>query len=193
VANVKKFPFNDLANVKKIPSILLEYIPPLAGTINCKKIPRDFEYVVFTAYIPKGICIVGSQLGQILLLKNNDFKLGDMKKYDMLAPHYYLTKSIQKKPCLISQPWIKGLVQSTMRNVMKILHFFHHREVNDCDKILLSCYHGGYLWLDKRITMDLMMIHQITGLSVKGIDPQKFYPRKASDHSLAQRIKEAYK
>jgi hypothetical protein len=54
---------SDMANVKKIPSILPDYIPPLAGTVNHDIIPRDFEYYVFTVYILKGICIVGSQLG----------------------------------------------------------------------------------------------------------------------------------
>jgi hypothetical protein len=37
-----------------------------------------------------------------------------------------------------------------------------------------------------------VLIHLITGLSMQGLDPQKFYPRKASYLSLAQRIKEAY-
>jgi hypothetical protein len=147
---------------------------------------------LFTAYILKGIRVVGSQLGQIPLLKNNDFNLGDRKNYAMLAPHRYLMKSTGKKPRLISQPWIKGLAQSTVLNVMKIPHFGHHQEVNACVKLLLSCYHGGYLWLDQRITVDLMLIHQITGLSMKGPDPQQFYPGKASDRSLAQCIKEAY-
>jgi hypothetical protein len=68
---------SNLANVKQIPSILLEYISPLVGVVNHDSIPRDFEYSVFTAYIPKGIRIVGSQLGQIPLLKHNDFNLGD--------------------------------------------------------------------------------------------------------------------
>jgi hypothetical protein len=58
-----------------------------------------------------------------------------------------------------------------MLNVMKIHHFGHHQEVNACVKLLLSFYHVRYLWLDRRITMDLMLIHQIIGLSVKGSDP----------------------
>jgi hypothetical protein len=37
-----------------------------------------------------------------------------------------------------------------------------------------------------------MLIHWITVLSVKGPDPQQFYPGKDSDRSLSQRIKEAY-
>jgi hypothetical protein len=87
----------DLANVKQIPSILPDYIPPLAGMVNRDNIPRDYEYTLITAYIPKGIRVVGSQLGQIPLLKNNDFNLGDRKNYAMLTPHRYLTKTTGKK------------------------------------------------------------------------------------------------
>jgi hypothetical protein len=183
----------DLANVKQISSILPEYIPYLAGTVNHDNIPQDYEYTVFTTYIPKGIRVFGSQLGEIPLLKNNDFNLGDRNNYAMLVLHHYLTKSTGKKPHLVSQPLIKGMAPSTMLNVMNIPHFGNHQEVNVCVKLLLSCYHGGYLWLDKRIIVDPTLIHWIIGLSVKGPDPQQFYPGKASDHSLAQRIKEAYR
>jgi hypothetical protein len=143
-------------------------------------------------YILKGICIVRSQLGQMPLLNKNNFNLRDQKNYDMLAPNLYLTKTNGKNPHLISHPWIKGLAQYTMLNVMNIPHFGHHQEVNACVKLLLSCYHGGYMWLDRRIIVDLMLIHWITGLSVKGLDPQQFYLGKASDQSLAHCIKEYY-
>jgi hypothetical protein len=75
---------------------------------------------------------------------------------------------------------------------MKIPHFGRHQEVNTCVKLLLSFYHGGYVWLDRIITVDLVLIHRITGLSLKGPDPQQFYPGKTSDCLLAQHIKEAY-
>jgi hypothetical protein len=126
---------------------------PWLALLTMKTSHEIMSTPLITAYILKGICIVGSQLGQIPLLKNNDFNLGDRKNYAMLVPHHYLTKSTRKKPRIISQPWIKGLAQSTMLNVMKIPHFGHHQEVNACVKLLLSCYHGGYLWLDQRITM----------------------------------------
>jgi hypothetical protein len=150
---------SDLANAKQIPSIIPEYILPLDGMVNHENIPQDYEYTLITAYIPKGIRVVGSQLGQISLLKNNDFNLGDIKNYAMLAPHRYLMKSIGKKPHIVSQPWIKAVAQSTVLNVMNIPHFGRHQEVNACVKLLLSCYHGGYLWLDRRITVDLTLIH----------------------------------
>jgi hypothetical protein len=176
---------DDLANAKQIPSILPDYIPPLAGVVNRDNIPWDYEYTLITAYIPKGIRVVGSQLGQIPSLKNNDFNLGDRKNYAMLAPHRYLMKTTGKKPRIVAQSWIKELAQSTILNVMKIPHFGRHQEVNACVKLLLSCYHGGYLWLDRWITVDLTLIHLIIGLSMQGPDPQQFYPGKASDRSLA--------
>jgi hypothetical protein len=75
---------------------------------------------------------------------------------------------------------------------MKIPHFGIHKEVNACVKLLLSCYHGGYLWLDRCITVDPVLIHQITGLSMQGPDPHDFYLGKAANRTLAQRIKETY-
>jgi hypothetical protein len=122
---------------------------------------------LITAYILKGICIVGPQLGQVPALKNNDFNLGNRKKYAMLAPHRYLMKTTGKKSRIVSQLWIKELAQSTILNVMNIPHFGRHQEVNDCVKILLSCYHGGYLWLDKCVTVDPMLIHLITRLRMQ--------------------------
>jgi hypothetical protein len=64
--------------------------------------------------------------------------------------------------------------------------------MNACVKLLLSCYHGGYLWLNRCITVDLTLINWITELCMQGPDPQDFYPGKAMDRALAQRIKETY-
>jgi hypothetical protein len=88
---------NDLANAKKIPYVLSEYIPPLAGVVNCDSIPHDFEYMLITAYLLKGIRAFGPQLGHILSLKNNDFNLGYQKNYTMLSPHRYFMKTTGKK------------------------------------------------------------------------------------------------
>jgi hypothetical protein len=63
-----------MANVKQIPSVLPDYIPPLASAINHDNIPWDFEYTLITVYLPKGICAIGPQLGHIPSLKNNDFQ-----------------------------------------------------------------------------------------------------------------------
>jgi hypothetical protein len=112
-----------MANAKKILSILPYYILPLDGVVNHESIPRDFEYTLITAYIPKGIHVVGSQLGQISLPKHNDFDVRDRTNYTKLVAHIYLMKTTRNKPRLVSQPWIKELAQSTILNVMNIPHF----------------------------------------------------------------------
>ena len=40
--------------------------------------------------------------------------------------------------------------------------------------------------------IDQALINHITGLSMQGLDPQDYYPRKTADHALSQKIKEAY-
>jgi hypothetical protein len=97
-----------------------------------------------------------------------------------------------KNPKIVPQQWTHNLMQPTLLNVMKIPHFGRNREVNACIRLLFSCYHGGYLWLDRQITVNLILINQITGLSMQGPDLQEFYPGKIADRTLAQRIKDTY-
>jgi hypothetical protein len=183
---------DDLANTKLIPLVLPNYIPPLVGAVSRDSIPRDFEYTLITAYLLKGIRAVGPQLGLILDLKISDFNLGDRKNYAMLAPHRYLTKKNGRKPNIVPQPWIKEIVRSTILNVMKIPQFGRHQEVNACVKLLCHSTMEVICMLDKHVTMDLVLIHLITGLSMKGPDPHQFYLGKVADRSPVQRIKETY-
>ena len=46
---------DDLANAKLIPSILPDYIPPLASAVNRDSVPGDFDYTLVIVYLPKGI------------------------------------------------------------------------------------------------------------------------------------------
>jgi hypothetical protein len=180
---------DDLMNTKLIPSILPSYIPPLAGVVSCDNVLRDFGYTVITAYLPKGIQVVRSQLQRIPTLKIGDYNLGYRKSYGMLAPHKYLTNTKGKKSKIIPQPWTMDIARSIVLNVMNIPHFGRHQEVNVCVKILLSCFHGGYLWLDRCIIVDPTLIHKITRLRMQGPDPQEFYLGKAVGHTLTQKIK----
>jgi hypothetical protein len=172
--------------------ILPIYIPPLTGVVNRDSIPRDFEYTMVTTYLPKGIRAVRANQDNIASLKFNDFNLSDQKVYNMLAPHKYMTRTKGKNSKIVPQSWTHNLAESTLLNVMKILHFIRHQEVNACVKFMLPCYHGGYIWLNCRIIVDLTLINQIIGLSMQGPDPQDFYPGKSMDHTLTQRIKDTY-
>jgi hypothetical protein len=44
-----------LENVKLIPTILPDYVLPLASAMSRDSVPRYFEYTMVTAYLPKGI------------------------------------------------------------------------------------------------------------------------------------------
>jgi hypothetical protein len=128
------------------------------------------------AYLPKGIRAVRADQDKISALKFSNFNLRDRKVYNMLTPHKYLTRTKGNNSKIIPQSWTMNLAQSTLLNVMKIMHFGRHQEVNAYVKLLLSCYHGGYLWLNHCITVDMTLINWIMGLSMKGPDTEEFYP-----------------
>ena len=76
-----------------MPSILPAYIPPLSSEINRDSVPRDFEYTLVTAYLPKGVCTYCVDQDKVMALKFCDFNLGDHKAYNMLTPSKYLTRT----------------------------------------------------------------------------------------------------
>jgi len=173
-----------MVNVKLIPSILPNYIPPLVGVVSHDSVPRNFDYTVITPYLLKGIQVVRPQLERVPTLNISDYNLRYRKRYGMLAPHKYLTNTKGKNLKIISQPWTMDIARSIVLNVMKIPHFGRHHEVNTCVKILFSRFHGEYIWLYICIIVDLMLIHRITGLIMQGPDPQNFYLVKDADRAL---------
>jgi hypothetical protein len=90
-----------LENVKLIPTILPDYIPPLVDTVSHDSVPRDFEYTLVTAYLTKGIRVVRAQQEKIATLKFNDFKLGECKNHSTLTPYKYLTRMKGKNSKII--------------------------------------------------------------------------------------------
>jgi hypothetical protein len=117
-------------------------------------------------YLLKGVCTVNADHDKIAMLNLSDFGLGDQKVYNTLAPYKYLTRTKGKNSKIIPQQWTMNLTQSTLLNVMKILHFDRHQDVNACIKLLLVIYHGGYLWLNHHFTVDPVPINMIIGLSM---------------------------
>jgi hypothetical protein len=78
---------DDIANEKLVPSILPDYIPPRSGAINRDSVPRDFEYTLVTAYLPKGVRTYHADQDKVTALKFCDFNLGDHKVYSMFTPY----------------------------------------------------------------------------------------------------------
>jgi hypothetical protein len=144
------------------------------------------------AYLPKGIRNVRTDQDKIAALKFSDFNLSNRKVYTMLALHKYLTRTKGNKSKIVPQSWTMNLEQSTLLHVINIPHFGRHQVVNACVKLLLSYYHGRYVWLNHHITVDPTLINRIIGLSMQAPNPQDFYPRKNMDRALVQNIKDTY-
>ena len=87
-----------------------------------------------------------------------------------------------------SQEWIEKLAASRLLNWLRISHFGRSPELNAVVKVLLSCVHEGYLWLDKNIDLNVDAIHRITGLSKVVADPGAHFVGKNLHWKLSAKI-----
>jgi len=74
---------------------------------------------------------------------------------------------------------------SRIMNLLDIPHFGQGAKITYCIKTLLSCVRGGYLWLDRKISIDFALIHRITGLPMEGEDPTSMFSDKHRDRDMA--------
>jgi hypothetical protein len=49
-------------------------------------------------------------------------------------------------------------------NLLEIPHFGRGKDVNACVKKILARVHGGFLWMDRHVSIDVELIAKITGL-----------------------------
>lgn len=94
---------------------------------------------------------------------------------------------------VVPQDWIEKIAPSGLLNLLKILHFGISPELNTFMKTLLSCVHQGYLWLYKKIYLNVDVIHRIIGLSKVGNDPGEHFIGKSLDWKLAAKMKMEHK
>jgi hypothetical protein len=74
---------------------------------------------------------------------------------------------------------------------MEISHFGHSLEINARVKLLLSCVHGGTLWLVPLVSIDTELIAWIIGLAKVGEDPTTFF-RKTGEKVQLEAMKEKF-
>ena len=60
-------------------------------------------------------------------------------------------------------------------------------------KVLLSCVHEGYLWLDKKIDLNVDVIHGISNLCKVGTDPGTHFIGKNLDRKLVVKLTKEHK
>ena len=89
---------------------------------------------------------------------------------------------------LAPQEWIEKLAPSRLLNLLRIPHFVRSPELNAVVKVLLSCVHDGYLWLDCKIDLNVDVIHRIIGLRKVGADPTMHFVSKSLDKNLSTKL-----
>ena len=88
---------------------------------------------------------------------------------------------------------VQILEHSGLLNLLRIPHFGRGTEVNAMVRILLSCVHGGYLWLGNRVDLNINLMHRITGLSKTGQDLKTNITGKTKDSKLSPALVAKYK
>ena len=145
--------FNSEASASRIDP-LPPYILPLKKTARKVRLPQNARYPMLSAPILKGVIKEGDMLGKIPRMKYSDHDLSDRNKFPDLAPEQYLRRVTNVDTAayvLELQEWARGLKQAGFFNLLEIPHFGRSPQVNSCGRLLLSCVHGGYMWLDRRV------------------------------------------
>jgi hypothetical protein len=144
-----------------------DYIPPRKPPI-----PEGVKYVKYPLVespIPEGVIVEGDMLGLIPTLKYVEHEIIEENKFPKLVPNKLLIKSISSRTHMIviePQVWARGLQKTCLLNLFDITHFGWSQEINVCVKMLLSCVHEGYMWLNRTMSINTYLIVHIKGLSL---------------------------
>jgi hypothetical protein len=66
------------------------------------------------------------------------------------------------------------------------------KDVNNCVKQLMAVLHGGFLWLEEPVSIDVELIAFITGLPSNGENPTQYLDDKTKEKALAEEMKKTY-
>ena len=172
-----------------------DYVMPRAEDAPEVKIPKSGKFPVPMPQIDSRVKEDGDLLGYAVVAKFIDYNLADAKTYPQFWPDQYLT--IQKNPRTgaddyIPMDHVQILERSGLLNLLRLPHFRRGAEVNAVVCILLSCLHGGYLWLGNKVDLNIELIHRITGLSNTGQHPTIDTTGKTKEPKLSPTLVSRY-
>jgi hypothetical protein len=79
---------------------------------------------------------------------------------------------------------VAGLVNTGILNFSEIPHFGRRKDVNNCVKHLMAVLHGGFLWLDEPVSIDVELISFVTRLPSNGENPTQYMDDKTKEKEL---------
>jgi hypothetical protein len=97
-------------------------------------------------------------------LRYSDHDVTDTDKFSKFTKQVYLdTVDIGHfiEPINQLKQWVAGLANTGIVSLLEIPHFGN---VNNCVKKLMEVTHGGYLWVEELVLIDIELITYITGL-----------------------------
>jgi hypothetical protein len=77
-------------------------------------------------------------------------------------------------------------------NLFDIPHIGRIKEINACVNMFMICVHGGYLWLDMVVSIDMDLIVHITRLPSQGEDPSLIFSDKNNEKDLLESMMEMF-
>jgi uncharacterized membrane protein len=88
--------------------------------------------------------------------------------------------------------WVEVLENTGILNLLDITHFRLGKDLKNCIKKLLAVLHGGILWLDELVSIDIELIAFTTGLPLDGEKPTQYLDDKNKEKSLAEEMNKTY-
>jgi hypothetical protein len=148
---------------------------------------------IMLPHIPDVVIVVEDMLGKVEKLKYADHDVTDTTKFPDLVQEIYLENKEEVgpsgNPILEPTQWITGLYNSGIMNLLEIPHFGCGKDVGNCVKQLLERVHGGILWMDRSVHIDVDLIEKITGFPTSGVKPEDYLENKARDKEIAEEVK----
>jgi hypothetical protein len=169
-----------------------DYIPPRKDDAPPMTLPKNVNHTLVTPKKLKGVIIDEDILGKVPKLRYVYHDIKDTMKFVELVPHLYLEMKVDpttNQSRLVHQVWARGLECIGLLNLVYITHFGQRKEVNACVKFLLYCVCGGYLWLDRPISINISLTARIKILLTQGEDPNLLFFDKKSDMDLSEAMR----
>jgi hypothetical protein len=133
------------------------------------------ELAIVMSKIPEGVNVDDEMVGGVEGLKYSYHDVSDAIKFLYLEAQSYLESRGECPsgvPLLEHAQWILGLYNTDIMNLIDIPHFGRGKHINRCVKQLLARVHGGILWMDRPVPINVDLIATITGLPTDREKPE---------------------
>ena len=172
-------------------SFLLAYVCPLRHEAPKIQLSSKAKYPMPLPPMSEDVEEEGSLLGHVNDLKYQGYNLLDHVKFPQFQVNQHMAMTVNpatKVEALTPQAWIASLQPSGLLTLLQIPHFGRSNEINVVVKVMLSCVHGGHLWLDRKVDITIDLIHRIIGLSKTPTDPAAHFIGKDQNKKLVVRL-----